>query len=126
MPIYYIMAYSTDFRKKVIEFIGKGHSQRSAAKVFGIHQETVNQWHQQYKKTGSLEKKPSIRKFKKIDPEKLKTYIAGHSDAYLNEIGEAFGCSDTAILKAFKRLGITRKKRQRVIESKSLNYSRLT
>ena len=91
------MAYSIDFRKKVIEFIGKGHSQRLAAKVFGIHQETVNQWHQQYIKTGKLEKKLYIRKFRKIDPEKLKAYIAEHSDAYLKEIGEAFGCSANAV-----------------------------
>ena len=120
MPINSIMAYSIDFRKKVIEYIGRGHSQRSAAKVFGIHQETVNQWHQQYKMTGSLEKKPCIRKFKKIDPAKLKTYIAGHSDAYLNEIGEVFDCSGTAISKAFKRLGITRKKRPNATGSKTL------
>jgi len=32
------------------------------------------------------------------------------SDAYLKEIGKAIGCSDTAVQKAFKRLGITRKK----------------
>jgi transposase len=113
------MAYSIDFRKKVIEFIGRGHSQRSAAKVFGIHQETVNQWHQQYRKTGSLEKKPCLRKFKKIDPEKLKSYIAGHCDAYLKEIGEVFDCSGAAILKAFKRLGITRKKRRNVSRNRT-------
>ena len=113
------MSYSIDFRKKVIEFIGKGHTQRSAAKVFGINKETVNRWYQQYIKTGNLEKKPVSRKFRKIDPEKLKAYIAEHSDAYLKEIGEVFSCSSTAILNAFRRLGITRKKDKALLRAKS-------
>jgi transposase len=113
------MAYSIALRKKVIEFIGKGHSQREAAQVFGLHKETVNQWHQQYTKTGSLEKKPYIRKFRKLDPEKLKAYIAEHPDAYLKEIGEVFACSDVAVLKTLRRLGITRKKRLSATRNKT-------
>lgn len=113
------MAYSIDFRKKVIEYIGKGHSQREAAQVFGINPETVSLWHRQYVKTGNLEKKSYIRRFRKLDPEKLQAYIAEHSDAYLQEIGDVFGCSDTAVLKALKRLGITRKKRPRSTRNKT-------
>ena len=113
------MAYSVDFREKVIEFIKKGHSQREASKVFGVHQETVNQWHQQYRKTGSLGKKPYHRSFRKLDPEKLSAYVNEHPDAYLKEIGEAFDCSDVAVLKAFKRLGITHKKRRNGTASKN-------
>jgi hypothetical protein len=59
-----------------------------------------------------LEDKKPLRTFKKLDPEKLKAYVAEHPDAYLQEIGDAFGCSDTAVMKALKRLGITRKKRR--------------
>ena len=119
MPISIIMAYSIDLRKKVIEYIGKGHTQLEAAKVFGINPETVNTWRQQYVKTGSLEKKLYIRSFRKIDPEQLKSYIAEHSDAYLQEIGDAFGCSAMGISKALKRLGITRKKRPRSTRNKT-------
>jgi len=115
------MAYSVDFRKKVVEYLAKGHSQREASTVFGLHQETVNKWHQQYKSTGRLEKKPYHRNFRKLDPEKLKAYVSEHPDAYLKEIGEDFGCSDVAVLKAFRRLGITRKKRRSGIASKSLS-----
>jgi len=101
-----------------MEYLARGHSQRAAAEVFGINPETVNQWHQKYRKTGSLEKKPHHRTFRKLDPEKLRAYVAEHPDAYLQEIGDAFGCSDTAVLKAFKRLGITRKKRRNGTASK--------
>ena len=113
------MAYSVDFRKKVVEYLLKGHSQRAAASTFGIHQETVNQWYQQYRKTGSLKKKLPIRKFRKIDPQKLKIYVMEHPDVYLKEIGEVFGCSDVAVLKALRRLGITRKKTKKIPRTKT-------
>ena len=115
------MAYSIDFRKKVIEFLEKGNSQRVAAEVYGINAETVNKWHQKYKRTGSLEKEPVYRPFRKLDPEKLKSYVSEHPDAYLQEIGDAFGCSDTAVRKAFRRLGITRKKRRSGTGNKNQN-----
>jgi transposase len=108
------MSYSEDFRKKVMEYLGKGHSQREAQRVYGISLSAVNKWHQKYQKTGELKDLPPRRSFKKLDPEKLKTYVNEHPDTYLKEIGEAFGCSDTAVLKAFRRLGITRKKNETV------------
>jgi transposase len=107
------MAYSEDLRKKVIEYLAQGHSQRKARQTFGISLTTVNKWHQMYQGTGNLKDKPPLRKFKKLDPEKLKNYIKEHPDAYLKEIGAVFGCSDVAVMKAFRRLGITRKKRPR-------------
>jgi len=115
------MAYSVDFRKKVVEYLERGNTQRSAAEVFEIHLETVNKWSQQYQKTGELIDKPPKRYFKKIDPEKLQAYVEKHPDAYLKEIAEAFGCSDTAIHKALLRLDITRKKRRSGIKSRIPN-----
>ena len=53
---------------------------------------------QKYKKTGEVKDNPPRRKtFKKLDLEKLKTYVKEHPDAYLKEIGEAFGCSYTVL-----------------------------
>ena len=111
------MAYSEDLKKKVMEYLHRGNSQRSAAKVFGLHLTTINVWHTKYERTGSLKNKPPERKPKKIDPEKLKEYISNKPDAYLTEIGEAFNCNESAIRKALKRLGITRKKRRSVTAS---------
>lgn len=113
------MAYSEDLRKKVIEYLAKGHSQREAHRVFGISLWAVNKWHQKYQKTGELKDNPPRRNFKKLDPEKLKAYVNEHPDAYLKEIGEAFCCSDTAVLKAFRRLGITRKKNETIQRTKA-------
>ena len=115
------MAYSVDFRKKAIEFLERSHSQREAAWLFGISVSAVNKWHQQYRRTGELKDKPPQRSFRKLNPEKLMIYVNEHPDAYLKETGEVFGCSDTAVRKAFKRLGITRKKRQSGTVNKALN-----
>ena len=71
-----------------------------------------------YKQTGELKDQPLHRTFKKLDPEKLTAYVSEHPDAYLKEIGEAFDCSGTAVRKAFKRHGITRKKRPNAIANK--------
>jgi len=70
----------------------------------------MKQWKKQWEETGSLAKKELHRSFKKIDPEKLSIYVQEHPDAYLKEIAQAFECSDTAIVKALKKLKITRKK----------------
>ena len=115
------MAYSVDLRKKVIEYLESGHSQRKARDVFGISLSTINKWHQQYTKTGRLEDKKPNRSFKKLDPEKLQNFVNKHPDAYLKEIGEAFGCAESSVRKALRRLGITRKKRQGDSKSKSLS-----
>ena len=73
----------------------------------------INSWRQKYKKTGEIKNKPLCRTPRKLDNDKLISYVKEHPDAYLKEIAEAFGCSVTAVAKALKRLGITRKKRQR-------------
>ena len=107
------MTYSTDFREKVLEFLGRGRTMREAADLFGIAPDTVNRWKQKLKETGSLEDAPRRITFRKLDPEKLRAYVAAHPDAYLKETGEAFGCNESAVRKAFARLRITRKKKRR-------------
>lgn len=109
------MAYSKDLRKKVIVYLEDGHSQREAGKTFHINTETVNRWHQLYQKTGDVKDPSPRRTFKKLDPQKLRTYIEEHPDAYLKEIGAAFGCTDTSVAQALKKLNITRKKRAKGI-----------
>ena len=73
-----------------------------------------------YEETGDLSNKPLNRGFKKIDPEKLKAYIAEHPDDTQEEVSVVFGCCPQAISKAYKRLGITRKKIRSAIKNKVL------
>jgi transposase len=115
------MGYSIDFRKKLLEYLGKGHTMREAREVFGVGLDTVNRWVQMFKRTGGLKDKAPLRPFKKLDPEKLEAYLEVHPDAYLGEIGEAFGCNESSVRKAFQRLRITRKKKPKGSVSKGRN-----
>lgn len=104
------MSYPTIFRERTIEYRQAGHTLEETSKAFKVSIYTIRQWEHQLKEKGHLEKKPLHRTHKKIDPEKLKAYVKEHPEAYQKEMAEAFRCSITAIQKALKRLGITRKK----------------
>lgn len=54
--------------------------------VFQISITTIRKWEKQLKKEGNLKKHSVIRRFKKIDPEKLRAYVKDNPDAYLREI----------------------------------------
>ena len=70
------------------------------------------------KEKGDLNAKKPNRSFKKIDPDKLKEYVEQHPDAYQKEIAREFGCAQSAVQKALKRLKIKRKKRQHDTKSR--------
>ena len=107
------MSYSVDLREKVMEYRAT-HSIRKTAEIFGVSVSAIQDWEKIQQETGKLDKKPLERKWRKIDPEKLRAYIAEHPDAFLEEIAEAFECSGEAIRLALKKLKITRKKNDEI------------
>ena len=114
------MSKSKDLREAAVIYQKEGHTYDETAKVFGIVKSTVHRWVKQYEETGDLSNKPLNRSFKKIDPEKLKAYVAEHPDDTQKEVALVFGCCNQAISKAYRRLGITRKKRHYAIKNKIL------
>ena len=112
------MSYSKDYRKRTIEYRQAGHSLEATHQVFKVSKSTIQKWEKQLKETGDLDKKELHRSFRKIDPEKLKVYVAQHPEAYQSEMAEAFGCSASGIRDALRRHKITRKKRRPATRSK--------
>ena len=112
------MSYSEDYRKRTIEYRGEGHTLEETHKAFKVSISTIRTWEIQWKEKGTLAPAPVVRSYKKIEPERLKMYVQEHPDAYPKEIAKEFNCCETAIRKAFDRLGITRKKRQRITGNK--------
>jgi transposase len=104
------MSYEIKYRQRAIEYWQEGHSKRATAEVFKVSPTTLQTWKFQLNETGTLAPKKRKETWRKIDPEKLNRYNNEHPDAYLKEIADEFGCSDVAVLKALKRLKITRKK----------------
>jgi len=104
------MSYDKKFRQRAIEYWEEGHSLLATAQVFSVSDRTLQNWKKQLKETGTLEPKKRKETWKKIDPDKLSSYLEENPDAYLKEIAKVFGCTDTAIIKALRRLKISRKK----------------
>lgn len=114
------MSKSKDLREAAVAYQKEGHTYDETAKVFGVVKSTIHRWVKQYEETGDLSNKPLHRGFKKIAPEKLKAYVAEHPDDTQEETALVFGCCPQAISKAYKRLGITRKKRHSAVKNKVL------
>ncbi|NQP55086.1 IS630 family transposase [Streptococcus suis] len=104
------MAYSLDFRKKVLAYYDKTSSITEASVVFDISRNTIYQWLKLKETTGELHHQVKGTKPRKVDREKLKNYLEAHPDAFLTEIASEFGCHPTAIHYALKAMGYTRKK----------------
>ena len=115
------MSYDEKYRKRTVEYLEEGHSYRVTAETFGISTRTLGNWVEKYKATGSLASSPAKSRLRKIAPDKLKLYIQEHPDAYQLEIAGEFGCTQQAIHKALKRLGITRKKRPNATKNNAWN-----
>ena len=107
------MSYSRGYRERTIEYRQAGHTLEETHQVFKVSRSTIQKWEKQLKETWDLGKKELHRSFRKIDPEKLKAYVAEHPDAYQSEMAEIFGCSEGGIRYALRQQKITRKKRQR-------------
>ena len=104
------MAYSTDFRKKAVEYKDNGHTFAELKEAFGISNKTYDDWKKLYEETGSYEKRKVTRKPKKIDLDRLRKAVEEKPDAYLYELAELFDCSEQAVFYALKKLKITCKK----------------
>jgi transposase len=107
------MAYSVDYRKRVIEYYREGHTQAEVTEVFKVYPKTLRDWEARMEAGQLKPSYPKTRKPRKLPPKELTEYLNEHPDAFLEEIGEYFQCSAEAVRKALKKLKITRKKRQK-------------
>ena len=104
------MSYDIKYRQRVIDYMSEGHTEKETAETFKVSKATLWKWKSKLKETGSLTPKKRKETWRKVNPGDLKEYLEQNPDAYLKEIGVHFGCTDVAIFKAIRRLGITRKK----------------
>jgi transposase len=105
------MSYDKKFRERVMEQVDGGKSQEEVRKMFGLGKNTITQWKKLRKETGKLEYEPPKRKWRKIDPEKLRADVGEKPEDFDEERAVRFGVSRTGIQSARKRHKITRKKR---------------
>ena len=100
-------------------YLSEGQTEESAVVVFKVSRATIITWKKLYRETGSLDRRPLNRKHKKLDPQKLMAYVQEHPDAYLEEIGTAFGCTGEAVRQALAKQKFTLKKRRSPTKSET-------
>ena len=108
------MSYDRKFREAVLRHMDEGHSQRETRKLFKLGENTITQWIALREETGSLENRPLERKWRKIDPEKLRADVEERPDDFNDERALRFGCTGEAIRQALKKQKITLKKNGRI------------
>lgn len=110
-----IMAYSTDLRKRVLDFIANGGSKADAERTFGTSRRTIYNWLEAENPLTS--EKPGPKGPRSIDYDALRQHVADFPDKTLAERAKHFGVSKNGIFYALSKLNITRKKRRRPIKN---------
>jgi transposase len=125
-------AYSVDLRIRVIEAIEKGLSTRQAAAHFSIGIATAGAWHRLWRKTGDVRPgRLGNPGGSKLDAHEgyILGLIAAQKDIALHEIAQKLAETSgvrvrpSTIWYFLDRRGITFKKRQRMLLSKSAKTS---
>jgi transposase len=104
------MAYSIDFIKRAVAYKQEGHTFAQLREAFDVPSATFYDWEEKLD-SGYYNTKTKRGRKRKIDKGGLKREIAEKPDAYLRELAEKYGCTESAVFYALKKLNITRKKR---------------
>ena len=91
------MSYPVKYRERTIEYREEGHTLEETSKTFKVAVSTIREWEKQLKEKGDLKPKVPVRGSKKIEPDKLRAYVAEHPDAYQTEIAKEFNCCQSAV-----------------------------
>ena len=99
-----------DFKERAVAYKDSGHTFQQLSEAFGIPNQTYYLWKRNLE-SGYYQSKGKKERKRKIDKELLARVVAERPDAYLQELGDLFGCSGQAVSSALKKMGITLKKR---------------
>ena len=100
------MAYSIDYRRRVVSFVKEGGSKQEAARLFKVHPETVYEW---LKRGEDLKPRPAKTRRRKIDKEALRRHVHENPDALLRERALVFKVTPEAIWMALRAMKIVKK-----------------
>jgi len=119
-----IMAYSTDLRKRVLDFINAGGSKAAAERRFRVSRRTIYNWLEA--EDPFAYGKPGPKGPRHIDYDALQQHVADFPDHTLAERAIHFGVSPHGISYALSKLNITRKKNANLQRTVSSEASRVS
>ena len=113
------MAHSEDLRRRVVKYIRQGGSKAEASRRYDIGLRTIYAW--LGRGDDQTPHKPGPKDAHKIDMKKL-AEMAGNrgTELMLREMAKEFGVDQSAVSKALKRLGVSRKKNYEVRGGKEI------
>lgn len=100
------MAYSIDYRRRVISFVNEGGSKQEAARLFKVHPETVYEW---LKRGDDLSPRQAKTRQRKINKETLRRHVREYPDALLRERAVVFKVTPEAICYLMKTMKLVKK-----------------
>jgi transposase len=103
--------YSLDLRKKVINYIKLGNTQKAAASYYELGLNTVNRWYMRYRKEGHYNPRKREGKQGRMCEKALEEFLSKNPNALLKEIGKFFGMTAEGALYWMKKLGYSYKKK---------------
>ena len=111
--------YPIELRMRALTFLDSGKTRKEVCEIFQISLRTLVYWIKLRQETGEVKMRPrpQVRSHRKITRDILMAHLEKYPDAYLKEMGKALGVSGTAIFKALKKFGISRKKKRRDMPS---------
>lgn len=104
------MAYSSDLRKRALDFIEGGGKKSEAARRFSVARSTLYRWLKAEDPMAAQKTGP--KKMRVIDEEALRKHVVDFPDLTHKERAAHFGVSEFCIRYGFRKLGITRKKKE--------------
>jgi transposase len=104
------MNYSSDLRKRVLDFVNAGGSKAEASRTYDVSRTCLYNWLDA--KDPLSRQKPGPRGPHRLDSNALKQHVADFPDDTQIERAAHFGVSKSCIWYALGQLNITRKKRR--------------
>lgn len=115
------MAYSLDFRRKVLLVREREHlTIEQVARRFDVGKASVMRW------VKHIERKPSGPRRRKLDLLRLEQDIRDYPDAYQHERAARLGVAQNAIFYALKKLRISYKKNAQPSSGRPRRTARLS
>jgi transposase len=104
------MAYSTDLRERVVEYVEAGKTVKEASQIFKVNRRTILRWRKLKEETGTVARHPYKHGAIKLNDQELIEFVTSNPDLYLKDYAARFNMTPSGIWYAFKRLHITLKK----------------
>jgi transposase len=102
------MAYSSDLKRRVLDFVAAGGGKSEAARRFSVARSTVFVWLDE--PAEHVPGKPGPKTGHKIDRHKLRQAVREQPDLMLKELAQRFDASINGISRSLMAMGIKRKK----------------